>query len=133
MPAGNHVSLVGNVTRDPDLRFTPSGKATVSFGLAVNNGYRDKAGKWQEFTEFFDVACWGPLAENVAQSCVKGTRVLVEGSMTQRSWEDAEGAKHRKWEVRADDVGASLKWATAVVTRAERRSPEDTASLHAVS
>jgi len=123
MSNGNSVSLVGNITRDPELRFTPSGQATASFGLAVNRRWQDRqSGEWQEATSFFDVVCWREMAENVAESLTRGARVVVTGRLEQRSW-DQDGEKRSKVSVVADDLGPSLRWATATVTKNERRAP----------
>jgi single-strand DNA-binding protein len=119
------VSLVGNITRDPDLKYLPSGQANVKFGMAVNRRWPDKSGEWQEETSFFDVVAWGQLAENVAESCGKGTRVVVVGRLQQRSWEDTKtGQKRSAVEVVADEVAASLRWATAPITKVERSSEQ---------
>ncbi|MGZ4759606.1 MAG: single-stranded DNA-binding protein, partial [Acidimicrobiales bacterium] len=84
----NTVSVVGNATRDPELRFTPSGQAIATFGIAVNRSWRNKqTNEWDEAVSFFDVTCWAQMAENVAESVTKGTRVLVTGRLEQRSWE----------------------------------------------
>ncbi len=124
MSNGNSVTLVGNITRDPELRFTPSGQATASFGLAVNRRWQDRqSGEWQEATSFFDVVCWREMAENVSESLVRGARVVVTGRLEQRSWENQEGERRSKVEVVADEVGPSLRWATATVTKNERRTP----------
>lgn len=123
MSNGNNVTLVGNVTRDPELRFTPSGQATASFGLAVNRRWQDRqSGEWQEVTSFFDIVCWREMAENASESLSKGARVLVSGRLEQRSWE-TNGEKRSKIEVIADEIGPSLRWASAVITKNERRSP----------
>jgi len=120
--AGNTVELVGNLTRDPELRFTANGTAMATFGLAVNRRWRNQqSNEWEEQTSFFDVVCWRDLAENVAESLNKGTRVMVVGRLEQRSWESQEGDKRSKVEVIADEVGPSLRWATADVVKAERR------------
>ena len=124
MSNGNSVTLIGNVTRDPELRFTPSGQATASFGLAVNRRWQDRqSGEWQEATSFFDVVCWREMAENASESLARGSRVIVTGRLEQRSWENQEGEKRSKIEVVADEIGPSLRWATATVTKNERRSP----------
>jgi len=125
MSNGNSVTLVGNVTRDPELRFTPTGQATASFGLAVNRRWQDRqSGEWQEAVSFFDVVCWREMAENASASLGKGSRIIVTGRLEQRSWESQEGEKRSKVEVIADEVGPSLRWATAEVTKNERRSPD---------
>jgi single-strand DNA-binding protein len=124
MANGNNVTLVGNITRDPELRFTPTGQATASFGLAVNRRWQNRqTQEWEEATSFFDVVCWREMAENVSESLVRGSRVVVTGRLEQRSWENAEGERRSKVEVVADEVGPSLRWATAQVTKNERRGP----------
>lgn len=118
----NYVELIGNVTRDPELRFTPSGAACTSLSMAVNRRWKNKqTNEWDEQVSFFDIVCWRELAENVAESIVKGSRIIVSGRLEQRSWEDDAGQKRSKVEVIADEVGPSLRWATAQVTRNERR------------
>jgi single-strand DNA-binding protein len=125
MSNGNHVSIVGNLTRDPELRFTPSGQATATFGVAVNRRWQNRQNnEWEEATSFFDVVCWAQLAENAAQSLSKGTRVVVSGRLDQRSWETQDHEKRSKIEITADEVAPSLKYATASITRNERRTPE---------
>ena len=122
--SGNTVTLIGNITRDPELRFTPSGQATATFGLAVNRRWQNRqSGEWEEATSFFDVVCWREMAENASESLPRGARVIVTGRLEQRSWETAEGEKRSKIEVVADEVGPSLRWATANITKNERRSP----------
>jgi single-strand DNA-binding protein len=123
--SGNSVTIVGNVTRDPELRFTPSGQANARLGVAVNRRWQDRSsGEWQEATSFFDVICWRDLAENVSDSIKKGTRVIVTGRLEQRSWEQ-EGNKRSAVEIIADEVAPSLRWATANVVKSERRSGGD--------
>ena len=125
MSNGNHVSIVGNLTRDPELRFTPSGQATASFGVAVNRRWQNRqTQEWEEATSFFDIVCWGQLAENTAQSLGKGARVLVTGRLDQRSWETPDRERRSKIEITADEVAPSLRWATAAISKNERRSPE---------
>ena len=117
MAFDNTVTVVGNVTRDPELRFTPSGAAVTSFGLAWNRkGQND-----EEVVSFFDVTCWSGLAENVAESINKGSRVVVYGRLDQRSWENQDGERRSKVEIVADDVAPSLRWATVEITRNEFR------------
>jgi len=121
MAPGNTVTIVGNATREPELRFTASGQAVASFGVAVNRRWQNRNNEWEESTSFFDVTCWAQLAENVAESIPKGGRVVVTGRLDQRSWETQEGDKRSKVEIVADDVAPSLRWATAQVTKNERR------------
>jgi single-strand DNA-binding protein len=113
------VTIVGNLTRDPELRYTPSGQANVKFGVAVNRRTK-KDGEWVDADpSFFDVVCWRDLAENVSDSLSKGTRVVVTGRLEQRSWEQ-DGQKRYAVEIVADEVAPSLRWATAQVVKAER-------------
>jgi len=122
MANGNTVELVGNITRDPELRFTPSGAAVANFGLAVNRRWRNQqTNEWEEQVSFFDIVCWRELAENASESLTKGTRIMVSGRLEQRSWETDNGDKRSKVEVVADEIGPSLRWATAQVSRNERR------------
>lgn len=116
----NSVTIVGNLTRDPELRFTAGGRAVASFGVAVSR--RWKAGsEWVEQTSFFNVVCWGQLGENAAESFTKGARVIVTGRLEQRQYESG-GQSRSTVEIVAEDVGPSLRWATAIVTRPERSS-----------
>jgi single-strand DNA-binding protein len=118
--ADNTVTLVGNVTRDPELRYTTGGRGVASFGMAVNRRYQVN-GEWQEQTSFFNVVAWGTLGENAAACVTKGTRLVVFGRLEQRSWETQDGDKRSKIEIVADDVAPSLRWATAAITKNERR------------
>ena len=132
--AGNAVTLVGNITRDPELRFTNTGQATASFGLAVNRRWQNRqTQEWEEATSFFDVVCWREMAENAAECLARGSRVIVTGRLEQRSWETPDGDKRSKVEVVADEIGPSIRWATAQVTKNERRSPGDGPSAAAVA
>ena len=124
----NTVTLVGNVTRDPELRYTPSGQTIATFGLAVNRRWQNRSNnEWEEQTSFFDVKCWAQMAENVSESIQRGTRVIVSGRLEQRSWETDSGEKRSKIEVVADEVAPSLRWATAQVQKIERREGGGTA------
>ena len=125
MAYDNTVTIVGNLTRDPELRFTPSGQATATFGVAVNRSWTDRnTNERKEQTSFLDVVTWGQLAENAAQSLTRGTRVVVSGRLDQRSWENQEGEKRSKIEITADEVSPSLRWATVEITKNERRTPD---------
>ena len=99
----NQVILMGNLTRDPELKAIPSGQSVCSFSLALNRSYKDASGEWKEATDYVDVTAWGPLGERVAQYCQKGKQVLVNGSLQSRSWEQ-DGQKRSKVEVLARDV-----------------------------
>lgn len=120
------ITLIGNLTREPEIRYTRDGQATTSLGVAVNRRWQDRtSNEWQEATSFFDVVCWRDLAENVALSLVKGTRVMVTGRLEHRTWETPEGEHRSKVEVVADDLGPSLRFATAEVQRTERKGVPD--------
>ena len=119
MASENSVTLVGNLTRDPELRYTQSGRGVASFGLAVNRRYQQN-GEWQEQTSFFNITAWGDLGENLAASVTKGSRVIVTGRLQQREYETREGEKRTIVEVIADEAGPSLRWAQAQVERISR-------------
>ena len=120
--ADSNVTLVGNVTRDPELRYTPSGQTVAQFGVAVNRRWQNRqTQEWEEQVSFFDVKAWAGLAENIAESIQRGTRVIVTGRLEQRSWETDNGEKRSKVEVVADEVAPSLRWATAQVQKIERQ------------
>lgn len=124
------VTIVGNLTRDPELRFTQGGTAVTNFGIAANRRW-PKNDDWQEEVSFFDCTAWAELGENLANSLSKGDRVVVNGRLQQRSWETEDGERRSKVEVVADDVGASLRWATASITKTHggpRSANEDTSS-----
>lgn len=121
MAIGNTVTVVGNLTRDPELRFTQSGQARAVLGIAVSQRWQNRqTNEWEEDVSFFNVVCWREMAENVSESLTKGMRVFVTGRLDQRSWDTPEGDKRSTVEIRADEVGPSLRWASASVTRNER-------------
>lgn len=99
----NQVTLMGNLTRDPDLRQIPSGQSVCSFSLALNRSFKGSDGNWQEATDYVDIVAWGPLGERVAQYVTKGRPVLVSGRLQSRQWEQ-DGQKRNKLEVVANDV-----------------------------
>ena len=117
----NTVTLVGNLTRDPELRDTTGGRGVASFGLAVNRRWQQN-GEWQEAVSFFNVVAWADLGENAAASLTKGSRCMVTGRLEQRSYDNKEGQKVNITEVIADDLGPSLRWAQAQVERIARDS-----------
>ena len=126
MAADNNVVLVGNCTRDPELRFTASGQAVAAFGLAVNRRWQNRqTNEWEEQVSFFDVTCWQQMAENVAETITKGARVVVSGRLQQSSWQTQDGDKRTKVEIVADEVAPSLRYATAQIVRNERREGFD--------
>lgn len=119
MAAGNELTLVGNITSDPDLKILSSGVPVASFGLAWNRRFQQD-GEWQEEPHFFDITCWRDLAENVAESFSKGDRVVVVGRLEQSRWEDKEtGQSRSKVGVTADEVAASVRWATVEITKVQ--------------
>ena len=113
----NSVTLVGNLVEDPELRFTASGVAMARIRLAVSRRYQDRDGTWQEESSFFGGTCWRDVAENVAESLTKGSRIIVTGRLKQRSWETNEGEKRSVVEIDIQEIGPSLRWATANVSR----------------
>ena len=116
MAFDNNVVLVGNVTRDPELRFTQGGATVCSFGLAWNQ--RSQQG--EDKAHFFDISCWRDLAENVAESVNRGMRVVVYGRLDYRTWDGQNGEKRSAVQIVADEVSPSIKWATAQVSKNER-------------
>ena len=120
----NQVTIVGNLTDDPELRYTPNGAAVANFRVAVSRRTKDEAtGQWKDAdTSFFRVAAWRSLGENVAETLTRGSRVLVVGRLRSRSWETPEGETRSTVEIEADEVGPSLRWATAKVEKVQRSS-----------
>lgn len=117
----NNVTLVGNLVDDPELRFTPSGVAMAKLRVAVNRRWRDRqSGEWQEDTSFFSGTVWRDQAESVAESLQKGARVIITGRLEQRSWETEQGDRRSVVEVSIDEIGPSLRWATASVNKTTR-------------
>ena len=117
--ADSTVTVTGTLTRDPELRFTAGGKGVASFGVAVNRRYQ-KNNEWVEQTSFFNVTAWDSLGENAAASLTKGMRVIVTGRLQQRSYETQQGEKRSVVEIVADEIGPSLRWATAQVEKVAR-------------
>ncbi len=113
----NTVTVVGNITRDPELRFTQAGMPIATFAVAWNRRRQDQ----DDEVSFFDITCFRSLAENVAESLHKGSRVVVYGTLQQRSWETPDGNRRSKVEILADDVAPSLRFASAEITRNEFR------------
>lgn len=135
MANGNNVTITGNTTREPELQFSASGNPVCRFGVAVNRRWQNRqTQEWEEAVSFFDVSCFGDLAENVAENVGKGTRVIVAGRLDQRSWETETGDKRSKVEIVADDVATSHRWATSsssssdnAPSRSSRPVPSQTA------
>lgn len=116
------LTMVGNLTNDPELRFTPSGAAVANFTVASTPRTFDRnANEWRDGEALFmRCSAWKDMAENVAESLTKGTRVIVMGRLKSRSYETKEGEKRTVMEIEVDEIGPSLKYASAKVTRAQR-------------
>ncbi|MDO8106201.1 single-stranded DNA-binding protein [Isoptericola sp. b441] len=116
------ITVIGNLTADPELRFTPSGAAVANFTIASTPRTFDRqANEWKDGdTLFLRCSIWREAAENVAESLTKGTRVIAQGRLVQRSFETREGEKRTVVELQVDEVGPSLRYASAKVTRAQR-------------
>jgi single-strand DNA-binding protein len=119
----NNVTLIGNLVDDPELRFTPSGVAMAKIRMAVNRRWQ-KDGEWQEDTSFFTGTVWREQAESAAESLQKGARVIVTGRLEQRTWETDQGDKRSVVEIQIDEIGPSLRWATASVNKTQRSGGE---------
>lgn len=121
MAADNQMTITGTLVDDPELKYTPNGAAVANMRLAWNRKQKnDTTGQWEDVeTGFFSVTAWRSLAENAAESLTRGMRVIVVGRLQQRSWETPEGDKRSVVEIVADEIGPSLRWATA---RVEKRS-----------
>jgi single-strand DNA-binding protein len=117
--AGNTVTLTGNLTRDPELRFTPNGMAVGTFSLA-HNARKKEGNEWVDDPKYFDCTVFGEMAENVCETLTKGTRVVLEGRLDWQQWTNDEGSKRSKIQVIVDSIGPDLRWVTAVVRRKER-------------
>jgi single-strand DNA-binding protein len=122
--AGTNVTVVGNLTREPELRYTQGGKGVTSFGIAVSNRFQVN-GEWQEKTSFFNITAWDQLGENAAASLSKGMRVVVSGRLEVREYESREGGKRVSVDITADEIGPSLRWARATVERTTRTTADD--------
>ena len=116
---GNEITVVGNLTRDPELRYTQSGKGVCNFSVASNRRYQVN-GEWESKPTYFDCSAWDALGENIAASFTKGNAIIVVGRMESRQYETNEGDKRTAWTIVADEVGASVRWARVQVTRTER-------------
>jgi single-strand DNA-binding protein len=119
------VTLVGNLVDDPELRFTPSGAAVANFRIASTpRTYDRQTGEWKDGESLFlSCSVWRQAAENVAESLQRGMRVIVQGRLKSRSYDDRDGNKRTVFEIDVDEVGPSLRSATAKVTRAMRSGP----------
>jgi single-strand DNA-binding protein len=114
----NFITFIGNLTEDPELRFTSGGTGVATLRVASNRRFTDKSGQQQEETTFLNVNCWRDLAENAAESLSKGDRVIVIGRVKVRSYDNKEGQTVWVTEIEADEIAPSLRWARASVNRA---------------
>jgi single-strand DNA-binding protein len=122
MAADNHTSIVGNLAADPELRFTNTGTPVANLRVAVTQRIQDKDGTWRDGeTSFHTVNVWRDQAHNLTDSLGKGDRVMVTGRLRQRAWETPEGERRSVTEIDADEVGASLRFHTAKLERAQQR------------
>jgi len=120
--ADSTITVIGNLSRDVELRYTNGGKAQVSGSVAVNRRYQVN-GEWKEEVSFINFAAWDKLAENLAQSATKGTRLIITGRLEQREYEKKDGTKQSIVQIVADDAGLSLRWDSAQSDRVERSKP----------
>jgi single-strand DNA-binding protein len=122
MAGTSQTVIVGNLVDDPELRYTPSGAAVAKMRVAVTPRFRDQAtGEWKDAeSSFFTVNAWRTLAENAAESLTRGSNVIIVGRLKQRSWETQDGEKRTVVEIEADELGPSLRWATAKVEKQSR-------------
>ena len=119
----NTTTVIGNVTRDPEISFVAGGVALAKFGVAVNRRWLNRTtNEWEEQVSFFNVTAWRELGENVANTVTKGMRVIVTGRLEQHTWETDAGEKRSAVDIVADEIGPSLRWATAEVVRNPRDS-----------
>jgi len=100
----NRVTLIGNLTREPELRYTPGDTAVAEFGLALNRSYQDDSGEWQEETDFVDITVWATSAENASEYLDKGSKVFIEGRLDHSTWQTDAGENRSKLSVTADQV-----------------------------
>ena len=115
-----HVTIVGNLTDDPEVSFTPNGAAVTNFRLAVTARIKDGEGWRDGDTSFYRITAWRQLAEHIGDSLAKGDRVVVTGQLRMRAWETPEGDKRQVVEVTAEEAGPSLRWATAKPERTSK-------------
>jgi single-strand DNA-binding protein len=124
----NSIVVVGNLTADPELRFTQTGVAYISGSIASNRKYQVN-GQWEEKTSYFNFSAWREIAENIAATCTKGMRVVITGRMEQKTWTDKEGNERKTHELAVDDIGPSLRWATASVTKTAKPGSDQSSNV----
>jgi single-strand DNA-binding protein len=121
------ITVVGNLGEDPELRFTPSGAAVATFSVAVTPRRLDKTkGEWIDGdATWYRINCWRSLAENVAESLTKGSRVIVVGTLAARSWKnETKGTEGVSWEITAEAIGPDLQWQTAKPVKSSKSRPD---------
>jgi single-strand DNA-binding protein len=124
------VTLVGNLTRDPELRQTPGGTSVCQFGVAVGRRYKDNAGQWVDKASFFDVIVWGQQGENCAQYLAKGRQVAIDGRLEQQTWEAQDGSRRSRVEIIGETVvflGGPTAETREPAYRAGNQAPRDAA------
>lgn len=121
----NKVILIGRLSRNPEIRYLPSGTQITSFTIAVNRSYKDKSGNWQEESYFFDVETYGNVAERLGSSVNKGDQILLEGSLRQDKWETPTGEKRSKVKIVADRVSVISRAGSSKSTSSESEINED--------
>lgn len=128
MAGETNITVIGNLTADPELRFTPSGSAVANFTIASTpRNFDRQAGEWKDGeTMFLRGSVWREQAENVAESLQKGSRVIAQGRLKARSFETKEGEKRTVYELECDELGPSLRYATASVTRQQKKGSTQT-------
>jgi len=114
------LTLTGNLTRDPEIRFANNGKAFCAFSIADNRNRKNASGEWEKETSYFDCVIWDESAENFANSFTKGNRVIVTGRLQQRTYQAQDGSEKQKVELVVDEIGATIKYATVAITKTER-------------
>jgi single-strand DNA-binding protein len=124
--ADNQITVIGTLTRDPELRYTSGGMGLANFSVAYSKRkFNKETDSWEDGpTSFFDCTAWRDLGEHVAESLTKGMRVIVVGQMEQHFWETNEGEKRSKWQINVDEVGPSLRWATTTVQKTTREKAQ---------
>jgi len=119
----NTVTVVGNLTREPEIRFFQGDKSVVNTGLAINKSFKNASGEWQEETDFVDLSIWQNAgAENVANSLSKGDRVIVSGVLKQNTWQTDGGENRSKIEITVLEIGPTMKWAEVSVTKNPKKT-----------
>lgn len=126
----NTITVIGNLTSEPELRFTQAGRAFLTFGLADNRRYQVN-GEWHEEVSFHNCTLWGDTAENCAASLSKGTRIIAQGRVQQREYENKDGIKVKTWDFVIDDLGPSLRWARCTVEKVVRGDGAQAAAAQA--